>query len=101
MSQHEAHGSLKSYVIGYIASIILTIIPLLLVVNGTMSEGATIFIIMVAAILQFALQLIFFMHIKEGKDGHLNVIGIVLGVLIVFTIVAGSMWVMTFNSMVH
>lgn len=101
MSQYESHGSLKSYVIGFIASIVLTIIPLLLVVSNAMSNGALIFTIMVAAVLQFILQLVFFMHIKSGKDGHYNVMAIMLGVFIVFTIVAGSMWVMTFNSMVH
>ncbi|WNF04658.1 cytochrome o ubiquinol oxidase subunit IV [Brevibacillus borstelensis] len=91
------HGSLKSYVIGYILSIVLTIIPLVLVMNHMLEKTALVITIMVMAILQFIVQLFFFMHIREGEKPRYNVQTLILGLVIVFTIVAGSIWIMTFN----
>ncbi|GAA4719781.1 cytochrome o ubiquinol oxidase subunit IV [Brevibacillus fulvus] len=97
MSQHEAHGSVKAYVIGFLLSIVLTIIPLLLVLNHMLSKGWLVFAIMLMAVLQFIIQLVFFMHIREGEGPKYNVMALILGIVIVFTIVAGSMWIMSFN----
>lgn len=94
---HHNHGSLKSYVIGFILSIVLTIIPLVLVMNQMMSKTATLITIMVMAILQFVIQLFFFMHIREGEKPRYNVQTLILGLVIVLTIVLGSIWIMTFN----
>ena len=100
-AKHEDHGTTKSYIIGFIISIILTIIPLVLVLNHMMTNTALIVVSMVMAIAQFLVQLFFFMHIREGEGPKYNVMALILGIVVVFTIVAGSMWVMTFNSMVH
>ncbi|MGZ0052330.1 cytochrome o ubiquinol oxidase subunit IV [Brevibacillus gelatini] len=102
MTQHQNHGdhnhgSLKSYVIGFILSIVLTIIPLVLVMNQMMEKTALVITIMVMAILQFVVQLFFFMHIREGEKPRYNVQTLILGLVIVFTIVAGSIWIMMFN----
>ena len=94
---HHNHGSLKSYVIGFILSIVLTIIPLVLVMNQMMSKTATLITIMVMAVLQFVIQLFFFMHIREGEKPRYNVQTLILGLVIVLTIVLGSIWIMTFN----
>lgn len=83
--------------IGFILSIVLTIIPLVLVMNSMLSKTATVITIMVMAILQFVVQLFFFMHIREGEKPRYNVQTLVLGLVIVFTIIAGSIWIMTFN----
>ncbi|AMA71503.1 MULTISPECIES: cytochrome o ubiquinol oxidase subunit IV [Aneurinibacillus] len=101
MSQQEAHGSTKAYIIGFILSIVLTIIPLVLVLNHMMSRTALFVTIMVMAVLQFAVQLFFFMHIREGEKPRYNVMALVLGIVFVVTIVAGSIWIMTFNSQVQ
>lgn len=102
MIHHEKHGahhgSLKSYVIGFILSIVLTIIPLVLVMNQMLGKTALVITIMVMAILQFVVQLYFFMHIREGEKPRYNVQALVLGIVIVLTIVAGSIWIMTFNT---
>lgn len=96
-SHAESHGSLKSYVIGFILSIVLTIIPLVLVMNPLFSKTGTIIAIMIMAVLQFVIQLFFFMHIREGEKPRWNVQTLVLGLVIVLTIVAGSIWIMAFN----
>jgi cytochrome o ubiquinol oxidase operon protein cyoD len=97
----ETHGSVKSYTIGFILSIVLTIIPLVLVLNHMMSPTALVVTIISMAVLQFLVQLFFFMHIKEGEKPRYNVMALLLGVVIVVTIVAGSVWIMSFNSQVQ
>ncbi|MFD2368961.1 cytochrome o ubiquinol oxidase subunit IV [Brevibacillus sp. GCM10020057] len=94
---HHNHGSLKSYVIGFILSIVLTIIPLVLVMNNMLDKATTVIWILVMAVLQFIVQLFFFMHIREGEKPRYNVQTLILGLVIVVTIIAGSIWIMMFN----
>ncbi|MCU6790669.1 MULTISPECIES: cytochrome o ubiquinol oxidase subunit IV [Paenibacillus] len=99
---HQAHGgSLKSYTIGFILSIVLTIIPLVLVMNHMLNTTATLVIILLIAVLQFAIQMIFFMHIKEEQKPRYNLMALILGLVILVTIVSGSIWIMTYNAVAH
>jgi cytochrome o ubiquinol oxidase subunit IV len=93
----ENHGSLKSYTIGFICSIILTIIPIAVVMNGWFDRTVNIIVLMTAAVLQFAVQLIFFMHLKEENKPRYNLVSLVLGLIILLIIVIGSMWIMMHN----
>ncbi|TBL71045.1 cytochrome o ubiquinol oxidase subunit IV [Paenibacillus thalictri] len=100
--EHQAsHGSLKSYVIGFALSIVLTIIPLVVVMNGMLGRTATLLLILIMAVLQFAVQLFFFMHLKDGENARWNMSALVLGIIILLTIVAGSIWIMTYNQVAH
>lgn len=104
MSAHEHaehHGSIKAYVIGFILSLILTIIPLMLVLNHMMGKTALTVSILIAAVLQFVIQLFFFMHIREGEGPRYNAVALILGIVFVMTIVIGSIWIMEFNSVVQ
>lgn len=103
-SQHHSHeeaghthGSLKSYIIGFVLSIVLTIIPLVAVLNDMFNKTTTIVIILVTAVLQFLVQLIFFMHIREEDKPRYNLVSLVFAVLLLLTIVIGSIWIMTYN----
>jgi len=97
----ENHGSLKAYTIGFIFSIILTVIPLLLVLNHVLAKNILLAGILGMAVLQFFVQLFFFMHIKDGEKPRYNVMALILGIVFVITIVEGSIWIMTFNSQVQ
>ncbi len=95
--EHEAHGSLKSYVIGFLLSLVLTAIPLIVVLNDLMEGTAAKVLLLGTAVLQFVVQLFYFMHLKEEKKPRYNLAVLVLGIAIVLTIVAGSIWIMTYN----
>jgi cytochrome o ubiquinol oxidase operon protein cyoD len=101
MTNHESHGSVKAYVIGFILSIVLTIIPLVLVLEHVLSKAVLVPTILIFAVLQFVIQLYFFMHIRDGEGPRYNVMALILGIIFVVTIVAGSIWIMSFNSMVQ
>ena len=108
MSSHEhtsnsksgSHDSPKMYIIGYILSVVLTIIPLVLVLNHGMSALPLIIVILLAATLQIFVQLFFFMHVTEGEGPSYHGMALVLGAIFAITIIAGSIWIMSFNSAV-
>ncbi|PLS02470.1 cytochrome o ubiquinol oxidase subunit IV [Neobacillus cucumis] len=100
--EHTEHtGSMKAYIIGFILSIILTIIPLLLVLNHMMAKTSLTVSILIAAVLQFAIQLFFFMHIREGDGPRYNAMALILGLVFAVTIVFGAIWIMDFNYVVQ
>jgi cytochrome o ubiquinol oxidase subunit IV len=96
-SSEEAHGSIKSYTLGFIFSIVLTVIPIAIVMNGWLEGRANAIMLMVFAVLQLAIQLLFFMHLREEKKPRYNLISLVFGLVILLVIVAGSMWIMMYN----
>ncbi len=50
--------------------------------------------LIVLAIAQMGVHLVFFLHVTSGPDGTNNVLALAFGVLIVFLIIAGSLWIM-------
>jgi cytochrome o ubiquinol oxidase operon protein cyoD len=94
---HEAHGSMKSYIIGFVMSLVLTAIPLIVVLNNMLEGKAAILLLIGTAVLQFIVQLFYFMHLKEEKKPRYNLMVLIFGLVVVFTIVAGSMWIMMYN----
>ncbi|MFC0211417.1 cytochrome o ubiquinol oxidase subunit IV [Paenibacillus chartarius] len=95
----QGHGSVKEYVIGFALSIILTIIPLMIVLNGWMKGAAAAAVLLGCAALQFAVQLLFFMHLREEKGPRYNLMTLILGIVVALTVVIGSIWIMSNNPM--
>lgn len=85
---------LLAYVTGFVLSLILTIIPYQLVtaniLNGWFLTGALV----VFALLQLIVQLQFFIHLGHESGTPWNKLIFMFMVLIVFIIVAGSLWIM-------
>ena len=50
--------------------------------------------LVVLAIAQMGVHLVFFIHITTGPDNTNNVLALAFGVLIVFLILVGSLWIM-------
>ena len=49
----------------------------------------------VLAIAQMGVHLVFFLHITTGPDNTNNVLALAFGILIVFLMIGGSVWIMT------
>ncbi|MFD0713410.1 cytochrome o ubiquinol oxidase subunit IV [Paenibacillus sp. GCM10027626] len=96
-SSAESHGSAKSYTIGFIFSLVLTMISFAVVKTGWLEGTANAAVLMISAVLQLGVQLLFFMHLREEKKPRYNLITLLLGLIILLVIVAGSMWIMTYN----
>ena len=50
--------------------------------------------IIVLAIAQMGVHLVFFLHITTGADNTNNVMALAFGLLIVFLVIGGSLWIM-------
>ena len=48
----------------------------------------------VLAVVQMGVHLVFFLHITTAPDSTNNVLALAFGVLIVFLVIAGSLWIM-------
>ncbi|WP_136068813.1 cytochrome o ubiquinol oxidase subunit IV [Modicisalibacter radicis] len=91
--QHS-HGSVRSYVIGLIASLVLTVIPFALVMTGAFSTLTTVLTIVVTAVFQIAVQLVLFMHLNAKADEGWKLASMVFTVAILILIIGGSIWIM-------
>ncbi|MGG1660020.1 cytochrome o ubiquinol oxidase subunit IV [Brevibacillus sp. NRS-1366] len=99
MTKHHgnSHGSLKSYVIGFLLSLVLTIIPIVVLTNNWLEGNGSTIVFLVTAVLQFIIQLVYFMHLREEDKPRYNLMSLILGIFIVLLIVIGSIWIMMYN----
>ena len=51
--------------------------------------------LIVLAIAQMGVHLVFFLHITTAPDKTNNVLALAFGILVVFLVMAGSLWIMT------
>jgi cytochrome o ubiquinol oxidase operon protein cyoD len=92
------HGTedikLRSYIIGFVSSIVLTLISYLLVVNQSLSRFKLISIIIGLALVQFTIQLIYFLHLGAERKPRWKFVVFSFMVSVVLILVIGSIWIM-------
>lgn len=101
-SNHGHHGFPWQYVIGFILSLILTIIPLELVLHHVIAMSPLIWAILACAVLQIVVQLFMFMHFTDtgGSGPAYQTITVTIGILFAFLFILASAWIMSFGSQV-
>lgn len=93
-SSDEAHGSIASYVIGFILSIIFTIIPYYLVVEKVVTGNALLFAILSIGVLQMVIQLVFFLHLGRGPKPLYNIVFFFATAGVVVVTIGASLFIM-------
>ncbi|CAG9295057.1 cytochrome o ubiquinol oxidase subunit IV [Celerinatantimonas diazotrophica] len=93
--EHNAdHGSYKSYLVGFVLAVILTVIPFYLVMNLSMSKVATLYTIFAFAVVQIVVHLKYFLHLNfTTETGRLNTISFLFSALIIGLVVGLSLWI--------
>jgi cytochrome o ubiquinol oxidase operon protein cyoD len=93
---HDAgHGSFRSYMIGFVLSVILTAIPFWLVMGGVFeSKLLTAFFVMGLGAIQIVVHMIFFLHMNARSEGGWTLMALIFTLIIVGIALAGSLWVM-------
>lgn len=92
---HETYkGRLKTYLIGFSLSLILTLLSYSAVINHGLRASSLVAFIIGLAITQFIVQLFFFMHLGQETKPRwkLLVLFFMLGVVLI--LVVGSLWIM-------
>jgi len=74
-------------------SVILTVAAFLIPEADILYAPAIPAALLVLAIAQMGVHLVFFLHITTGPDNTNNVLALAFGLLVVFLIVAGSLWI--------
>lgn len=91
--QHES-GVAKSYVIGFILSLVFTVVPYYLVIEKVVSGSSLIATILAFAVLQMIVQVVFFLHLGREKKPHWQLTFLVATVGGILLVVVGSIWIM-------
>jgi len=92
-----SHASLKAYIIGFILSVVLTVVSFALVIygRGAISTDWIYAGIAAAAVVQILVQLHYFLHLDRSSEQSWNVQAILMAALIIVILVGGSLWIMT------
>jgi len=93
-STGASRGSLKSYLTGFVLSLILTAIPFALVMSGTWSSSAILAGIFSAGIVQILVHLYYFLHLDTSSAARWNVLAMIFTILIMALFVGGTIWIM-------
>lgn len=89
------HGTKRDYVTGFVASVILTVIPFGVVMAGGLgSTRMTAFVVLACAIVQMVVHMVYFLHMKPSSEGGWTVISLVFTLIVLVIAVVGTIWVM-------
>lgn len=89
------HGSYQGYMRGFILSVILTAIPFGLVMTGVIeNRGVTVAIVLLCALIQVFVHMVYFLHMNTRSDEGWNFIAVIFTIVVVVIMLAGSLWVM-------
>ena len=86
---------LRSYLIGFVLAVGFTAASFWAVRTHAIYGPGISVALVTLAIAQMGIHLVFFLHITTGPDNTNNVLALAFGVLIVFLVVFGSLWIMT------
>ena len=84
-----------AYVIGLALALILTGVSFWVASTGVLWGPGVAAGLVVLAIAQMGVHLVFFLHITSGPDNTNNVLALAFGVLIVFLVMIGTIWIMS------
>ena len=94
----QPHDSLfsetLSYTIGLGLALLLTGISFWVASTSVLWGPGVAVGLVVLAIAQMGVHLVFFLHITSGPDNTNNVLALAFGVLIVFLVMIGTIWIM-------
>jgi cytochrome o ubiquinol oxidase operon protein cyoD len=94
----EPHDSLLSeslsYIVGLGLALLLTAVSFWVASTESLWSPGVAVGLVVLAIAQMGVHLVFFLHITTGPDNTNNVLALAFGVLIVFLVMIGTIWIM-------
>ena len=92
--EESAGAWIRNANLGLGFSIVLTVAAFYLATNPVIYAPSIPVALIVLAIAQMGVHLVFFLHVTTGPDNTNNVLALAFGILVVFLIVVGSIWIM-------
>jgi cytochrome o ubiquinol oxidase operon protein cyoD len=94
-SRRQIANDVRGYAVGLGLATLLTVISFFIARTTLVWTPSIPVALAVLAIAQMGVHLVFFLHITTGSDNVNNVMALAFGLLIVFLLVAGSLWIMS------
>ena len=94
VEEHEPTASYLSYTAGLGLAILATIASFVVSQTDLLWAPGIGVGLVVLAFAQIGVHLVFFLHLGSGPDNTNNILALAFGVLIVFLVIGGSIWIM-------
>ena len=95
VEEHEPSASYVSYTVGLALAILATIASFVVSQTNLLWPPGIAVGLLVLAIAQIGVHLVFFLHLGSGSDNTNNILALAYGVWIVFLVITGSIWIIT------
>ncbi|WP_298883623.1 cytochrome o ubiquinol oxidase subunit IV [uncultured Bradyrhizobium sp.] len=93
--QHSVGERIIGYVVGLGLALLLTATSFFIAGTDLVWQPSIPVALIVLAIAQMGVHLVFFLHITTGPDNTNNVLALAFGLLVVFLVVGGTVWIMS------
>ena len=90
----QGHGTRRSYLIGFLLSVVLTGIPFWLVMSGALDNQTTAIMITAFAVVQILVHTVCFLHVDTRAQGGWTLMAYAFTAVIVLIVIVGSLWIM-------
>jgi len=91
----EVVEGIRGYLIGLALSVVATAVAFFLSGTSLVWQPSIPAALIVLAIAQMGVHVVFFLHITTRPDSVNNVMALTFGVFVVFVLIVGSVWIMT------
>jgi cytochrome o ubiquinol oxidase operon protein cyoD len=93
IEEHEHTANALSYTVGLGLAILATAASFIVAQTDLLWPPGAAVGLVVLALAQIGVHLVFFLHLGSGPDDTNNILALAFGVLIVFLVIAGSIWI--------
>jgi cytochrome o ubiquinol oxidase operon protein cyoD len=90
----EIAEGIRGYLIGLGLATLITCVAFFIAGTSLVWQPSIPIALFVLAIAQMGVHLVFFIHITTGPDNVNNILALAFGILIVFLLIGGSLWIM-------
>jgi cytochrome o ubiquinol oxidase operon protein cyoD len=91
----EIAEGIRGYLIGLGLAVLATVVSFFISGTSLVWQPSIPAALIVLAIAQMGVHIVFFLHITTRPDSVNNVMALTFGVFIVFLVIVGSVWIMT------
>ena len=91
----EIAEGIRGYLVGLGLATLITVVAFFVSGTSLVWQPSIPIALVVLAIAQMGVHLVFFLHITTGAESLNNVLALMFGLLIVILLIVGSLWIMT------
>jgi cytochrome o ubiquinol oxidase subunit IV len=93
VEHEEPTANVLSYTVGLALAVLATIVSFVVAQTNLLWPPGVAVGLIVLAFAQIGVHLVFFLHLGSGPDHTNNVVALAFGLLIVFLVITGSVWI--------